>query len=351
MSGGPQAVTVSLVTYNGLRWLPGCLASLAAQTCADVELLVVDNGSADGTAAWLAEHLPPDALATYEPWTDNQGYAAGHNHNLARARGRPVLLLNQDVELDPGFLAAALAVLDADPTVAAVQGRVRRLGPDGTRLAVLDTTGLVMARDRRVISRAQGTIDGPDAPSAVAGPVWGVDGPLPVLRTAALREARLPRMPGEGTEVLDEAFFSYKEDVDLAWRLRRLGWRAWYQPAALAWHARGDSGSATGRWQDIARARRSVPGSVRARPWRNHRLMLLKNEELRPFLRDLPWIARHELRSLGYALVADRDVLRAVPGLLRAAPVALRKRRILARRAARLHAQDAWRTSARVPDQ
>lgn len=350
------AVSVSLVTYNGLRWLPGCLASLAAQSHPVAELLVVDNGSTDGTAAWLAEHLPADARAAYEAWPGNRGYAAGHNHNLDRAGGDVVLLLNQDIELDPGFVAAAVAVLEREPTVGAVQGRIRRLAPDGTRLDVLDTTGLSIGRDRRVVSRDQGRTDG-EGTAVVAGRVWGVDGPAPVIRARALADARLPRTHGAGAEILDESFFAYKEDVDLAWRLGRLGWRAWYEPAALAWHARGDSGSASGSWREIARQRRDVPAAVRARSWRNHRLMLLKNEEPRAFLRDLPAIAWHEVRSLGYAAVADRAVIRAIPGLVRATPGALRKRRALARRIERLRTREPWRTedpsrtSARVPHQ
>ena len=96
-----------------------------------------------------------------------------------------------------------------------------------------------MHRDRRVVARRQGEPE--DERDLIAGPVWGVDGPAPVYRRAALLDVREPRTGG-GMEVLDEDFFMYKEDVDLAWRLRKRGWRAWYEPDALAWHARGTGG-------------------------------------------------------------------------------------------------------------
>ncbi|MFN8619336.1 MAG: glycosyltransferase family 2 protein [Chloroflexota bacterium] len=331
-------VTVSLVTWNGLRWLPGCLEALAAQDLdgglAAIELLVTDNGSADGSAAWLADELPrrfPAATLIRE--SRNLGYAPAHDRHILAARGDAVLLLNQDLELDPGFLRAALAVLDADPRVAAVQGRIGRLAGPGARLATLDTTGLVMARDRRVVSRGQGEPDGPD--HARPGPVWGVDGPAPVYRRSALSAVRLPSREG-GLEVLDRDFFAYKEDVDLSWRLGRLGWRAWYAPDARAWHGRGASASisAGGAGIDLGslrQARAAVPGPVKARSWGNQRLMQLKNDPLEAVLRDLLPIVRREAGSLAFAIVADRAVLRGIPRMLRGVPWALRKRRALDR--------------------
>lgn len=120
-----------------------------------------------------------------------------------------------------------------------------------------------------------------------------------------------------------------KEDVDLAWRLGRLGWMTWYEPAALAWHARGgaDSG-APGLWAGV-RANMSNPRAARVRSWRNQRLMQLKNDEIGAVLHDLPYIARRELQQWLWMLVVDQARLRAIPELFRLAPMALRKRRAL----------------------
>jgi hypothetical protein len=195
-------------------------------------------------------------------------------------------------------------------------------------LSVIDTTGLEMHRDRRVVSRDQGR-DRAEVGRA-PGPVWGADGPVPVYRRAALLEARLPSRGG-GSEVLDHDFFAYKEDVDLAWRLRRLGWEAWYEPRALAWHARGDSPSLGGSPRAVLSARARVPEQVRLLSWRNQRLMQLKNDPLVDALRDLPWIMRREVLSLGLLAVSDPRRLRVVLDLARKAPWALRKRRALGR--------------------
>ena len=136
--------------------------------------------------------------------------------------------------------------------------------------------------------------------------------------------------------MLDEDFFLYKEDVDLAWRLRLLGWSAWYEPAALGWHARGTGGTGATAMLDIARTNRAVSSRVRRLSWRNQRLMQIKNEDVRGYLRDLPWIARRELLSLLFILWNDPRDLAAILDLARLAPAAMRKRRALWARIRRL---------------
>jgi GT2 family glycosyltransferase len=320
-------VTISLVTFNGSRWMPGCIASVVAQTFDDFELLVLDNASSDDTVAKIEE--VGDSRVAIERSTENLGYAAGHNRNIEKARGEFVLLLNQDVELDPEFIASVIPHFDADQGVGSVQARIRRLDGPGLRTDQLDTIGLAMNRDRRVISRGQGATDG--AKYAETGIVFGVDGPAPVYRLSALFDAQEPSAGG-GWEVLDEAFFMYKEDVDLAWRLHRLGWKTVYEPAALAWHGRGSGGPGAITMLEIARTNWQIARWVKTISWRNQRLMQAKNDRALDYLRDLPWIARRELLSWAFILVADPLRMAALPGLVRALPDTLRKRRFLARR-------------------
>jgi GT2 family glycosyltransferase len=319
-------VTVSLVTFQGERWLPGCIASLDRQDFADVEIIVHDNASRDGTRALLGEWTAREPRLRIHESATNRGFAAGHNASIRAARGEFIVLVNQDTELDEGFLSAIVAAFEAHPEAGSVQPRVRQLAAPGDRLVTLDTTGLIMGRDRRAVSRGQDLPDGPDHQRGEA--VWGADGPLPAYRLAALREAALPRPEGSW-EVLDEDFFLYKEDVDLAWRLRLLGWTAWYEPSALGWHGRGSGGTGATTMLDIARTNRSVGSQVRRLSWRNQRLMQLKNEDLAGYLRDLPWIWAREVLSLLFILVNDPRDLAAVVSLFRLAPRAWRKRRLI----------------------
>ncbi|MEX2548337.1 MAG: glycosyltransferase family 2 protein [Chloroflexota bacterium] len=322
-------MTLSLVTFNGEGWLPGCLASLRAQTLTDYELLVIDNASSDRSVDQLRSEANDDPRIRLVESQRNLGFARAHNQNIAAARGEFVFLINQDIELDPEFLREALASFDGRPTVGAVQGRVRGLDAAAQRTNILDTTGLQMQRDRRVVSRNQGDPDG--RAYLTPGPVFGADGPAPVYRRAALVDARLPATGG-GWEILDEDFFMYKEDVDLAWRLQLLGWTAWYAPTALAWHARGAGGPRARTMLEIARTNTTIPRWIKALSWRNQRLMQIKNELPSMYFRDLPWILHREILSLAFIVVADPKRLAAVPALIRALPAAMRKRRFVQRR-------------------
>jgi GT2 family glycosyltransferase len=319
-------VTISLVSYEGSRWLPGCVAAIEAQTLTDYEVLAHDNGSADGSLSALRAYASRDARVRVTASDRNEGYVAPHDRAIVAARGEVVVLLNQDVELDPGFLAAVVDAFERHPEAASVQARVLTLAAGGVRVPVVDTTGLLMGRDHRAVSRHRGEPDGPALGSP--GPVWGADGPAPAHRRRALLEARVPATLG-GWEVLDRDFVTYKEDVDLAWRLHLLGWVAWYEPAAVAWHARGTGDSGARGPRATALANRAIPSSARALSWRNQRLMQIKNESLGGYARDLPFIVIRETLTLGFLIVVDPGALRAVVDLVRTASSALRKRRYL----------------------
>ena len=331
-----MTLTISLVTYNGERWLPGLLQSLAAQTSRDFELLALDNASTDASAALLraaAAGLPHAELIVSDI---NLGYAAAHNRNIRLADGELMCLLNQDVVLDERFVETVIAASDVHDRgpgrLGAVQARVLRLGADGERTSAIDTTGLRMLRSRRVISRGQGTADGERW--SIPGPVWGVDGPVPVYLRAALMDVAEPSTGTADLEFLDEDFFMYKEDVDLAWRLRRRGWRTVYEPDAVAWHARTAAAGDATSLMEVARSNATIDPWIKRVSWRNQRLMQIKNERLTDFLRDAPWILGREIASAGFILAADRERLAAVRDLVRLAPRAIAKRHAITGRGA-----------------
>ena len=322
-------VSVCLVTFEASRWLRPCIDSVLAQSHPLVEIVVVDNGSTDGTMATLAAIAQTTDRLWFTANDHNAGFARGQNQAIARSTGDVICMLNQDVELAPDFLAVAVAALEGDPTVGAVQGRVRRLGANGERTQILDSTGLVVHRDRRFVSRGQGESDGPG--SAAPGFVFGADGPCPVYRREALEDVQEPRTGG-GSEVLDEDFFLYHEDTDLAWRLQLRGWRTRFEPAALAWHARGVAGAASLSAGDIARHRRGLSAAARLHGWKNHRLMQLKNERGAHIRRDFLPIMRREVGSLALLTLTRPGDLRALLWLARCMPAARRKRAWIQRR-------------------
>jgi GT2 family glycosyltransferase len=203
--------------WNGARWLPGCLAALRAQERPFDAIVVVDNGSTDGSADGLGDDVRVVRLGR------NQGFAAAANAGVAAARTELVALVNTDVELAADWLGRMLGPLEA-PDVAAVACKLVSLNDP----EVLDDTGDFLRRDGVCEQRGHGRRDDGrwDAPGEVFAACAGA---------ALYRRAAIEAVGG-----FDERLFSYLEDVDLGLRLRLAGWRARYEPA-VARHAGGGS--------------------------------------------------------------------------------------------------------------
>lgn len=214
------SATVVIPNWNGRHLLPTCLGALAAQTAQGFRTIVVDNGSADDSLAYLRDTWPAVELIALPR---NLGFAGGVNVGLRAATGEYVALLNTDTEAEPGWLAALLAAADQYPQAASFTPRMLRFHDRGT----IDEAGNAYSRWGFGYQIGDGAPDGPawDAPREV----FGASGGGGLYRRAALVEVGL----------FDAAYFAYGEDVDLAWRLRLAGYPCRYVPAARLYHMRG----------------------------------------------------------------------------------------------------------------
>src|ERR687888_522950 len=113
----PEPVTVVVPVWNGERWLPGLFGSLAAQTQQPAEMIVVDNGSRDGTLEWLAREAPHVRVLAQGR---NTGFAVAANRGLLAARTEFVALVNTDVELAPDWIEVMAARLESEPKCGSV---------------------------------------------------------------------------------------------------------------------------------------------------------------------------------------------------------------------------------------
>ncbi len=216
------APTLAIVipSWNSVGLLPRCLDSLAAQEV-EAELLVVDNGSGDGSVEYLRERgVPHVALPA------NVGFAAAVNLGAARVGAEAILALNADTVLEPGCLAALARELAGDPKLGGVQPRILQLEGEVGELAAarLYSAGQALSADGRAFEEGAG--------EAQAGghlrphEVFGVCG-----AACLLRRQLFDRLGG-----YDERYFAFYEDVDLNVRARIAGWRFAYVPEAVVWH-------------------------------------------------------------------------------------------------------------------
>ncbi len=312
--GGELPVDVVIVSWNGRDDLPECLSALQRST-APIRVLLVDNASHDGSVEYVRAAHPWVEIVAQE---ENTGYAAGANEGLRRSRGEFAVIMNPDAVLAPDYVERLRSRLEAAPSIGIAQGKLLRLSPadfraDAARAGgTLDSAGHLIPRSRRVFDRGQGREDGPEF--AAAASVFSASGAAIFLRRAMWEDV------APDGEVFDESFFAYKEEIDLCWRARWLGWEVAYVPEAVAGHVRAWAGKGLP-------PKDRVSAAARRHSWKNHYLLMLKNDRLSHLLLHLPWVLGWEVARQGYALLRDPAVYPSYVELARLVPGALRRRR------------------------
>ncbi|MBI4161835.1 MAG: glycosyltransferase family 2 protein [Acidobacteria bacterium] len=286
-------VSVIVLNWNGGGFVVRCLESLLEQTHPDLEVVVVDNGSRDGSLEVIRERfrdLPRLELG------ENLGYCRANNAAIPYADGEFLLFLNTDVVLEPDFLEHAVASFALDPRIGMVTGKLLRFGGE-----VVDTTGQFLGRSRRTVERGFDRTD--DRRFAEPGPVFSVCGAAALYRRRMVEEIEV------GGEFFDEDFFAFHEDLDVGWRAQNSGWRGHYNPQAVGYHFRG------GWLQPYRKGRRRrltlrhAPPDLQFHIVKNRYLSILKNDTAGGYLRDLPFIWGRDLLVLGFLLWRRPGVL------------------------------------------
>jgi len=303
--GDHPLVSVGIATWNSEEHLEGCIDGLTSQTYPDIEIIVVDNASSDRSTDLLREGIPGCTLIRNET---NQGYCVAQNQAIRASRGAYYLPMNPDVHLSPGFTERLVRALDEHPEYGSASGKLWRPSAEGEP-KTLDAAGLFIDRRRRQYLRGHGQEDRGQYDEA--GEVFGADGAAPLYRRSALEDMKV------FDQYFDEAYFGYQEDVDLAWRGRLLGWKCWYEPSAVAVHAR--------RFRPGVR--RPMPSHLRRIAVRNRYLTILKNEAPECWRRDRWRILLYDLQILIYIVFLEQTSLGAYPMLLRRRRHALEWRR------------------------
>lgn len=221
----PRA-SVIIVNWNGLHHLAECLEALAVQTFTDFETILVDNGSSDGSIAFVQELYPTVKIISL---TENTGFARGNNIGFEAAQGEYLVTLNNDTRVDPAWLEVLVRTADDYPLAGMVASRICTYDePDR-----LDSIGVVVCRDG--MSRA-----GYRHRSFSGLRLTGVCEILFPSACAALYRRRMIDEIGG----FDEDFFAYCEDTDLGLRGRLAGWKAVAALDAVVLHKYSGTGGA-----------------------------------------------------------------------------------------------------------
>ncbi|MGB7240816.1 MAG: glycosyltransferase family 2 protein [Sulfitobacter sp.] len=217
-----EKISVVIPNWNGAKWLPLCLDSLARQSFSDFRVYVVDNGSTDGSVELIKTNYPDHVVIEN---ATNLGFAGGINCGFRAAKGALIVALNNDVETDPNWLAVMVAAMDDNPQ------------------AGFGASQLMDFKDRRVVdSLGDGFLPiglSIKAWSRATYPPQGLS--VHEVQSACAAASVYRKSMLDRIGLFDEDFFAYMEDIDLGLRAQMAGYRCIFIPGAIVYHI----GSAT----------------------------------------------------------------------------------------------------------
>jgi GT2 family glycosyltransferase len=301
------------VTFNSARYIRRCLESVLEQRGVDMDIVVVENASSDGTLEILQEFGGRIQVLRQR---ENRGFAEAQNIAIRFSRSEWVLALNPDTLLLPDFLRTLVEAGEHDPDAGTVCGKLLAIGPDFQLLPerLLDSTGIFFTPAMRHFDRGgrqpdHATFDRPEY-------VFGASAAAALFRRSMIEDVSI-----DGS-FFDPDFFAYREDADVAWRAQLLGWKCLYTPGARAYHVR----------TLIPGNRRGVPPAINMHSVKNRFLMRIKNTTGGLFRRFwLPMMARDLVVLAGTVFWEPRS-LPALWHAARCIPGAIRQRRVIMRR-------------------
>jgi len=253
-NGFPR-VSVIIPHWNGIEILSDCLDSLKISTYPNLEIVVVDNASTDGSPDWVAENHPHVNLVRC---SENHGYAGGCNRGAAEASGEFLLFLNNDTVQEPEWIEPLVDALKADESVAAVQPKIlnyferNKFDYAGGAGGALDILCFPFVRGRVFfeIEEDEGQYDD-------AAEIFWASGTAFLVRKSVFEESG----------GFDESFFAHQEEIDLQWRFHLMGYSIKVAPKSVVYHRNAATLPMESPWKKYLNHRNSL-------------LMLLSNYNL-----------------------------------------------------------------------
>ncbi len=305
-------VSVIIVTCGVNDYLKRCLDSVMNQIYKNLEIIIIDNSLNRNFGEKILRYYPGVKIYTEE---ENLFYTGALNKGITVSQGRFILCINDDVVLDRLFIRESLRGFSLDASIGMISGKVLR--NDGV---TIDSTGLFLtpwrtSKERGYGRRNRNQFDRP-------GYIFGVTGAVAFYRRDMLESIRV------NSEYFDSDFRMFYEDLDIAWRGKLFGWKAYYLPQAIAYHIRGG----TARQQagiDRPIARRYIDDALHLDLIKNRYLTIIKNESVFSLLLHLPFIIGYDFLVFGYIIFFSPHLLKRIFTNLRYITSSLRKRRII----------------------
>ena len=317
-------ISINLLTWNGEKYLPWVLKSLNEQSFKGWDLLVLDNASSDKSLEIIKEYCPSAKIIKQK---ENIGFARGHNLLINWSSSDYILVLNQDIILDKDYLKKIIKFLEENPLVASAAGKTMYWDFNkGKKSKIIDSWGFKIDKKRKIVDWNQGKKDY----DLENKEVFGLSGAVVVYRRRNLENIK--ELKDNSFQYFDEDFFTYKEDIDLSWRLRLNGWENYLITNTKAYHHRTIS----------LKIDRKLRGSINKISYRNHLMLLYKISFFRNFIKDFFYIFWYEFKKIIYFLIYERSTLVGLKDFIKAIP-SLRKKRKFIKKLRKVKAEEMYK--------
>lgn len=246
-------VVVLIVNYNGKHLLQECLDSVYAQEYAAYDVVVVENGSSDGSVAFIREHFPQVHLVEC---AQNFGFSGGNNRGLEYIRTHLsceyVLLLNNDTRVAKEWMGELVSCAERRPDGALFGSKVILMDTDN----LLHSTGIVLYPDLTTTNRGMYVKD--EGQYNTEEEIFGPIGCSVLVRMKAL--------PSDES-LFEECYFAYREDDELSWRMRVYGYKNYYCPTSVIWHKHSATARPFSRFKLFHTERNRLLNCILYLPW------------------------------------------------------------------------------------
>lgn len=310
------------------KYIPFLFDSLRKQTFQDWEMVIVDNNSNGNVLQMVQDELvemqKPHRIIKN---ADNVGFAEGHNRAYRSIKSEYTLLLNPDMYLMPEALERMVAFLDKHAQTSAVASRLMRWDFDAVETSTetdlfekskvgftdfIDAIGIKLLRNRRSVewlTRETWAANTEHADIRAmfdkkTVEVFGVSGAFTMMRKSMIDPLLLA-----GENLFDPTYHSYKEDLDLAYRMRIAGHTSYVLLDVVAYHDRTGAGPKSRSDFAALKNRKNQSYFLRFHSYKNHLRTLYKNEYWQNFLLDFPFIFWYEIKKFGYILLTQPKVI------------------------------------------
>jgi len=319
-------LVVVIIHYNTPDFLKTCMKSVIGQSYEELEVVFIDNASPDRSGLdYMHSQFDGNNKVTIISNSDNKGYARAGNQGIKIAISREaefVSIVNPDIIFTADYFEKIIARMKKLSKVASAIGKVYKYDFNNDKPTdIIDTTGLLAYKNRRIVDRGQGVID--EGHFNEEEEVFGVSGACPVYRIKALEDVKVL------DEYFDEDFFMYKEDVDLSWRFLLYGWKNLYFPEAVAYHGRGTGTGKKNSILEIVGNRKNLSQFQKKFSFQNQLLMVKKNYLWGNFFKNFYKILPVTLATPFYVIFKEPFLLGSYISYLKKLPRILRKRAII----------------------